>query len=198
MKAKPGAIILVICLILLPFISWLYLDRGLKLRLTGLDQMRITEAVDTTLSGALAADSIVNKVSILMWLDSLPAGQSKKIIETIYNQNDGSRVIQVLACTGGDIRDIQLPAYYYKAPFVKKVDCKVLNDFRNSLTKTDSLLSPGISGFNALVIDKKMQVRKVYQLNDSDEVRMLIKHSAILIPERKRLTPKLVRQKPDE
>jgi len=198
MIKKPGALILVICLIVLPFISWLYLDKGLKLRLKGLDQMRVMQMIDTTFDGALSKDSLIDKVSIIIWLDSLPVARSKKIIETIYNQNDGSRVVQMLACYNGEIKDLDLPKYYFKAPFVKTVDCNQLNKIRKQLTKTDSMLSPGEHAFNALAIDKHLNIRKVYQLNNDEEVRMLIKHSAILIPERRRMTPALVRQRNDE
>ncbi|HQW10537.1 MAG TPA: hypothetical protein PK076_03920 [Saprospiraceae bacterium] len=196
MKPKPGVLVAVFLLVVLPFISWLYLDKGLQLRLKGLNEMKIKEAAPLVSPPSLfSEDTLLGKVTIFIYGDSIHTdGQLKKIIETIYNQNDGTKEVKIRICQSGDLKSIGLPDYFEKGKFIAAVPCIEMDSFVSALTKVDSMYTgPGI--INALVVDKKGFVRKAYNLNRKDDIKMLIRHTAILIPERRRIKPQLVRQK---
>lgn len=197
---RPGVWVLMICFLLLPFISWLYIRNGVDFRLNALKELNqklnISSIDSLEVDGQiLNNDSLKGKVWIFMKIeDKTQVEISKEIASTIYDQNDGSRSVKVVISTEPGLqKDLNLNAFLTKRKFVSFAPVKSFDDLQSIFVQKDSF---SVNRFAAtcLIIDNKGFIRRGYELENPEEVKKLVQHSAILIPEYKKEKPQLVRQ----
>lgn len=199
-KLKPGVWVLMICFLLLPFISWLYIRQGVDFRLNALKELN--QKIDISSAGnmrindkAMNHDSLLGKVWVFINSDKTKSIESNRsFVQSIYDQNDGSRSVRIVLCGKGNIRgDYDLSPVLTMRNFVMFAPDTVYDALSRIYVSNDSLTTFKAS-VNALIIDNKGFLRKGYDLSKENELKQLVQHSAILIPEYKREKPKLVRQ----
>ncbi len=199
-KLKPGVWVLMICFLLLPFISWLYIRNGVEFRLKALKELN--QRIDiSVIDPVVVNDKLINHDSLLgrVWVfinsDKLTnIEESKTLVQTLYDQNDGSRAVRIVICGKGDQRNTyKLSPILTKRNFVMFASDTVYEALSKIFVLKDSL-SISKTTVNGLIIDNKGFMRRGYDLTKESEVKQLVQHSAVLIPEYKREKPQLVRQ----
>jgi len=189
-----------ICFLLLPFISWLYIRNGVDFRLNALKELN--QRIDITRIDSLLVneeflnnDSLKGKVWIFIKVDDASQiAKSKEIASTIYDQNDGSRSVKVVLSLDKPIEnEMKLNSFLTKRGFVSFAPLKTFETLQNIYVQKDSF-SVNRFADNAFIIDNKGYLRRGYNLEEVEELRKLVQHSAILIPEYKKEKPQLVRQ----
>jgi len=189
-----------VCFLLLPFISWLYIKNGVAFRQHALEELRqsidISACNSLSINGkALTHDSLKGRVWVLINVAEIPDKNNlAEVAGTIYDQNDGSRSVRLVFC-GADIQAFSsvLPAHLTQRQFVSFAPSGTFECFQDIFVQRDTF-SVNRFAENAYIIDNKGLLRRGYDINETSEVRKLVQHSAILIPEYKKEKPQLVRQ----
>lgn len=189
-----------ICFLLLPFISWLYIRQGVDFRLNALKELN--QKIDISSAGnmvinnkVLNHDSLLGKVWVFINSDKINNPEANRtFVQSLYDQNDGSRSVRIVLCGKGNLRsDYNLSSVLTMRNFVMFAPDTVYEVLSKVFMLQDSLTTYK-SSVNALIIDNKGFLRKGYDLTKENELKQLVQHSAILIPEYRREKPKLVRQ----
>ena len=197
---RPGVWVLMICFLILPFISWLYIRNGVDFRLNALKELN--QKIDISRLDSLVVDNLVinnDSLKRKVWIfikveEALELAKSREIASTIYDQNDGSRSVKVVFCTSGEIQNkFGLKDFLTKRKFISFAPISTFDALQNIFVQRDSF-SINRFAVNALIIDNKGFIRRGYNLGDAEELKKLVQHSAILIPEYKKEKPQLVRQ----
>jgi cytochrome oxidase Cu insertion factor (SCO1/SenC/PrrC family) len=172
-KLKIGIVILVV--IGFPLISWIYLSSGLKWRLTAQEETKVKGTLGsfslTDQKGEIyTRESITGRFYIVATLkDSLSANTLHKVHEQFAVRSDYRTIALVQAFDSTDA----------------DVDARWL-DLR-CLSGCDGLTSLLFSdGANAAIVDDSLRVRGRYVLSDTEDVRALIRHTAVVLPIDKR------------
>lgn len=196
MKLKKETLILIVCFLVFPFITYIYLKKGINLRSKGLVELHIQKtSPDMPDSSIFNSDSLKGHVTLFIQNDSLKAGLIKELLETIYKQNENTSNLKVIVGVASTQDSLGVPAYFY-LHFLRLIQSTQTREFLTLIADRDSLSVHGsATGCNALIIDKNSKIRKLYDLNDIQQVRMLIRHAAILTPDNEKVGPELVRQK---
>lgn len=189
-----------VCFLLLPFISWLYIKNGVEFRQHALEELRqsidVSTCHDLSVNGKpFNHDSLKGKVWVLINAPEIPdKNKLAEVAGTIYDQNDGSRSVRLVFC-GADISGFSsvLPAHLTHRQFVSFAPASTFECFQGIFVQKDTF-SVNRFAENAYIIDNKGLLRRGYDINETGEVRKLVQHSAILIPEYKKEKPQLVRQ----
>ena len=105
---RPGVWVLMICFLLLPFISWLYIRQGVDFRLNALKELnqRISIAGLDSLyinDYLINRDSLRGRVWVFINADKISdIEKNKNLARTIYDQNDGSKAVGIVYCSEKD------------------------------------------------------------------------------------------------
>ena len=197
---RPGVWVLMICFLLLPFISWLYIRQGVDFRLNALKELNQRISI-AGLDSLYINDYLVNRDSLRgrVWVfinaDKISdIEENKNLARTIYDQNDGSKAVGIVYCSEKDLStQLLLNPILTKMHFVSFAPERTFERLFNLFSANDSLKAD-LKTVNSLVIDNKGFIRKGYDLTNEKEVVKLLQHSAVLIPDYKREKPQLVRQ----
>ena len=140
-------------------------------------------------------DSLKGRVWVFINADKISdIEKNKNLARTIYDQNDGSKAVGIVYCSGQDLRtQLQLNPILTKRNFVSFAPEKTFQKLFSLYSANDSL-NANLKTVNSLVIDNKGFIRKGYDLTNEKEIVKLLQHSAVLIPDYKREKPQLVRQ----
>lgn len=196
MKLKKGTLVLLVCFILFPLISYIYLKKGIDMRANGLKELHFKRvAPEMPDSSLFHIDSLKGRVTIVIVSDSLKQDVVKKLTETIYKQNENNPTVRVIIGESAINDSLGLPHYFYSSGFLHLIKSSDVISYIRDISEIDSLKSAGNKAVSALIIDRSASIRKGYDLNNIEQIRMLIRHAAILAPEREKIEPKLVRQK---
>ncbi|MBP9846116.1 MAG: hypothetical protein KBD43_08685, partial [Saprospiraceae bacterium] len=199
-KMRPGVWVLMICFLLLPFISWLYIRQGVDFRLNALKELNQRISI-AGLDSLYINDYLVNRDSLRgrVWVfinaDKISdIEENKNLARTIYDQNDGSKAVGIVYCSEKDLStQLLLNPILTKRHFVSFAPERTFERLFNLFSANDSLKAD-LKTVNSLVMDNKGFIRKGYDLTNEKEVVKLLQHSAVLIPDYKREKPQLVRQ----
>lgn len=197
-KLKPGVWALIICLLLLPFISWLYIRKGVDFRLNALEELKNkveAPAFSTYLNEnkPFSNDSLAGRVSI--FFDVANVGNTahlKTILRQVYDQNEGSIAVRIYLCgDSGLAGQLNLDSVLVMRHFVQFAPDSIFDQLHHTF-RTKTIVA--IENPNVLIVDNQRNIRYVYDVSDPNDVKKLIQHSGVLIPAYKKQKPELIRQ----
>lgn len=195
---KPVIWVILCCFILLPFISLVYVKQGIEFRQTALKELAQNIQVDSCSpmvfqSSILPLDSMKGKVWIFIDKDEIQPGLLAKILKTLFAQNSGKGSLGIVLCSIDSTMVPDVPEYIYQSGFALMGKHGNFDCLKSSFTRRDTQASNHLN-YNTLLMDVYGKVRNGYELAQDEDVRELIKHVTVLLPEYKREKPVLIRQ----
>jgi hypothetical protein len=170
---------LILILLLLPFVSWYYLQSGLEWRKKAQEIMNGTKPFPSgeyfDIKGKKFSHELLNNhVSIVTFLPCKEEGEQMTVLREIYNQ----------------FKDTQ------KANFILLDSCSASGPSTTDETKQNWFVIPCIDtlplcssfrmdwpeGKSFALVDRKGIIRSYYSINTKDEKRILVEHMALLLP----------------
>ncbi len=195
---KPVIWVVFLCFILLPFISWLYVKRGIEFRQTALRELAQNIQVDSCSpfkidKGPIVLDSMKGKVWVFFEKDEIKTGLLSEILKTLFAQNSGKNNLGIILCGDATKNNPDIPEYSYSSGFVLNGSAEIFECLKTTFINEDTM---GVNrlGFNTFVMDVNGRLRNGYELDEKENVRKLIQHVTVLLPEYKREKPVLIRQ----
>lgn len=178
--SRKFLVTIVLILFLLPFVSWYYLQSGLKWRQKAQEVMSGTEPFP---SGEYAlsdgrifnTDSMERYVSIISFVpcNTQDNGQ-KEVLDVIYKQfkdTNKARIIQIDSCQSvtGSTSHTGMKNWYI-------IPCT------DSVDLCNLLLEDWPAGKLFALVDRKGIIRSYYSIGSKDEKRILVEHMSLLLP----------------
>lgn len=185
LRGTINVIIIALLIVVLPALSWYYLDAGLDHR------RAVTGALNDF--GAINHDSLVDNIFVLGMApsstDSLVSFQ-KALCEKFDHRDD---VKFVLASDSKLLlKDNKAIAFENFASWQKSS----FNNLILELTKTEidpSRITAIKEGRQVMLIDQNQKLRNLYDIYSAQEISLLLEHIAILLPKEGRKKIQLIR-----
>jgi hypothetical protein len=173
-KLKIGIVILVV--IGFPLVSWIYLNSGLQWRI---DAQEATESKGSLGSFALVTlngDTLTQSNMAVMFyifgslVDSISASTLRTIHEQFAVRSDYRTISMRSELEPGSVRE----------DLARWLDVKCLTGCEDL---SQMLFTEGST---AVIVDDSLRIRGRYTLANADDVRALIRHTAVVLPIEKR------------
>ena len=175
--ARKFIITLVLLLFLFPFVSWYYLNQGLKWRkqaqelMQGAQKFPQGEWVDAD-ENKFSNANVEHHVSIITILPCNSTSSTRELLDQLYDQfleSGKANFILIDSCLNDTWIDSTKQRWFV-------FDCS------KTTGMCDSLLQKWPAGKQHALVDRNGTIRSYYASGSKEEKRVLLEHMALLLP----------------